>query len=330
MGAAMARHGGPRSAWIDLSTGINRRAWPSPAPLPGLPPEALTALPDEAMQARCEAAAREAYGIDAEAACLAMAGAQAAIGLLPRVLGPLSAPGQGAVRILGPTYNEHAAAFAAEGWQVEETRDGAALAGARVAVVVNPNNPDGSRHEPTALRALAGTVGTLIVDESFGDVAPELSLCPLAGQIGNLIILRSLGKFYGLAGLRLGFAVGPQALIAGLRAAAGPWAVSGPALSYGAMALRDRAWALATRARLAGEAARLDALAEACGLEPLGGTDLFRLYRTDALALRERLAAARIWTRAFGYDPRWLRLGLPGSAAEWQRLEAALAPAAST
>jgi len=317
LAAAIARHGGTPADWIDLSTGINRRPYPLPPPSPG----ALAALPGAEATAACAAAARRAWGIAPAAACLPLAGAQAAIGLLPR----LAAPGRAA--ILGPTYNEHAAAFAAAGWTVAEVDAPAALAGADVGVVVNPNNPDGRRLAPEALLGLAGTVGRLIVDESFADVDPALSLCPRLGRPG-LLVLRSFGKFYGLAGLRLGFAAGAPAEIDRLAAAAGPWPVSGPALEAGRIALADDRWAAATRARFAAEVPRLDALATAAGWRPAGGTPLFRLYDTgDARAARDRLARARIWSRAFPWSAGWLRLGLPGSEAEWRRLAAALSAA---
>ena len=297
-------------AWIDLSTGINRVPWPVP-PLPG---EAWQALPTRAATEALLAAARAAYGTAAP--MLALAGAQAAIQLYPRLLTP------GQARVLGPTYNEHAGSLEAQGWRVETVRDIGALAGADLAVVVNPNNPDGRRHAADALRALADHVGLLVVDESFADPTPALSL---AGDPGAALVLRSFGKFYGLAGLRLGFAIGPQALVDRLTQLAGPWPVAGPSLAIGAAALADRGWAEATTARLAGEADRLDALAAEAGWQAVGGTTLFRLFATpDARAARDKLARAHIWSRIFPWHSDWLRLGLPGGADEWSRLAAAL------
>jgi len=317
LGAAVARYGGAREDWIDLSTGINRL----PYPLPPASERSLRALPGTEETAACADAARRAYG--AEAACLPLAGAQAAIRLVPSLR-----PG-GRAAILGPTYSEHAAAFAAAGWTVSEVRDLAALRGADAAVVVNPNNPDGRRLPPEALIDLAGAVGLLVVDESFADVDPGLSLCPHLGRPG-LVVLRSFGKVYGLAGLRLGFALGAEADVACLAEAAGPWPVAGPALEAGRIALADAAWAAATRERLAAGAARLDGLAAAAGWGLVGGTGLFRLYGVgDAAAHRDRLARARIWSRAFPWSARWLRLGLPGPEAEWARLADALTAAAA-
>lgn len=275
-----------------------------------------TALPTVAATARLLTAAGAAY--QSQAPILAVAGAQAAIQLIPR----LSAPAR--ARILTPTYNEHGAAFRNAGWQVDEVATLAALEGADLAVVVNPNNPDGRKHAPEDLLRLTTRVGRLVVDESFADARPDLSLAPKAGQ-GRLVVLRSFGKFYGLAGVRLGFILGSEADIATLAEIAGPWPVSGPAIAIGTAALSDRSWAEATVARLRADAARLDRLAQSAKWKCVGGTDLFRLYDTpNALAAREKLAQHQIWTRMFPYSDHWLRLGLPGQPTEWDQLAAAL------
>lgn len=296
--------------WIDLSTGINR----VPYPLPAIPAQAWSALPTASARGALLAAAAQAYGT--EAPMVALAGAQAAIQMLPLT-------GTGQARILSPTYNEHAACFAEAGWQTEAVSDPQALAGADVAVVVNPNNPDGRIVSPDALLALRDKVGLLVVDESFADPVPGLSVAPHAGP--GLLVLRSFGKFYGLAGVRLGFALGDPAVVDRLRAMAGPWPVAGPALAIGTAALRDASWAAATTARLAQEAPRMDALARARGWTLVGGTHLFRLYDTpDAAAARGHLADHHIWSRIFPWSGRLIRLGLPGMEGEWQRLAAAL------
>ncbi len=199
-----------------------------------------------------------------------------------------------------------------------------ALAGVDLAIVVNPNNPDGRQHDPAKLLALLPRVGRLIVDESFADAVPGLSLAPEAGRPG-LVILRSFGKFYGLAGLRLGFVLGDEADVAALAGMLGPWPISGAAIEIGRRALLDRDWASATIARLASASSWLDALAKGVDWTLVGGTPLFRLYETrDANAAQERLAGARIWSRVFKNRPSWLRLGLPGSDEERARLAAAL------
>ncbi|MBC2837511.1 aminotransferase class I/II-fold pyridoxal phosphate-dependent enzyme [Paragemmobacter straminiformis] len=297
--AAAARWGGARGDWLDLSTGIN----PRPYPLPAFGGDIWTALPDRAAFAEAEAAARSFWRVPDGAAVLAAPGASALIARLP-ALRPA-----GRVSIAGPTYNEHARAFAANGWQVVE---GAADA----AVVVHPNNPDG-RFQAAPDAAFS------VIDESFCDICPDESQIAQAGQAGT-VVLKSFGKFWGLAGMRLGFAIGDPVLLARLEPMIGPWAVSGPALVTAAKALRDEAWAAATRARLAADAARLDALMLRAGVSQAGGTALFRLYDVgDAAAWQERLARHRILGRIFPYSARWLRLGLPDGDG-WARLEAAL------
>jgi cobalamin biosynthetic protein CobC len=168
-------------------------------------------------------------------------------------------------------------------------------------------------------------VGRLVVDESFADAVPQLSLAPRAGRPG-LLIIRSFGKFYGLAGLRLGFIIGGEAEIAKLAAMAGPWPISGAAIAIGKRALSDRDWAKATSARLADDCMRLDSEVKPLGWTLVGGTPLFRLYQAgDAQAAQARLARAHIWSRTFAERPGWLRLGLPGNEVEWARLTSALA-----
>jgi cobalamin biosynthetic protein CobC len=309
---AVRRFGGRLEDWIDLSTGINRRSYP----VPELALRHWSALPSRSEIDMLQEAARQAYATPAQV--LALAGAQAAIQLLPHWLVG------GDARVLAPTYNEYGAVLRGAGWVVREVTELDALAGADLAIIVNPNNPDGRVHDPAALLALLPRVRRLVVDESFADVMPGLSLAPKAGRAG-LLILRSLGKFYGLAGVRLGFVLGAEADVATLARLAGPWPVSGPAIAIGQLALSDRAWADATVARLAEEAPQLDGMVQKVSWRLVGGTPLFRLYEVgDAAAAQERLAGARIWSRIFKDQPGWLRLGLPGDESEWTRLAAAL------
>ena len=266
-----------------------------------------------------EAVARVAFGVPDGADIVAGAGASALIGVMPRLAKT------GTVAIPGPTYNEHAAAFHAAGWRIAE-RPGP---GTSAAVIVNPNNPDGRRWTVDELMLMAAAMPLLVVDESFIDLTPEHSLCPYMGDSEvareGLVVLRSFGKFYGLAGVRLGFAVTGPETARRLRGMLGPWAVSGPALELGARALGDDDWAEATRARIAVDAARLVALGRAAGWRLVGEAGLFATFETpDAMAEQDRLAGAHIWSRIFPYSPHWLRLGLPGDVAGWQRLTAAL------
>jgi len=249
-------------------------------------------------------AARQFWTVPEAADILAAPGASALIAQIPRLASPST------VAIPGPTYNEHAASFAALGWRVSDT--GAAQ------VLVHPNNPDGTVWSRSNL-----TGDLTIIDESFCDIAPDQSLIEAATRPGTLI-LKSFGKFWGLAGLRLGFVIGDPALVAQLREMLGPWPVSGIALRIGAAALNDPSWANASRARLVRDAARLDAMVAAKGGDCIGGTSLFRLYKVeDAQAWQDRLARKQIWSRTFPYATDWLRLGLPGPG-DWDRVEAAL------
>jgi cobalamin biosynthesis protein CobC len=303
---------------IDLSTGIN----PHPYPLPPLPPELFTRLPEPGALDRLAATAARAYGATADQV-VAAPGTQS-------LLAPVfSAIASGRAAILGPTYAEHARVAALVGHRVEYVADFTALAGADLAVVVNPNNPDGRITPRDALLALAEVKrqrgGLLVVDEAFVEVAPAgLSVAPEVGR-GGLVVLRSFGKFYGLAGLRLGFALAAAPVAMRLRAALGPWPVSGPALAAGEAALSDAAWASGMRDTLARDAARLDRLLTAAGVEILGGTSLFRLVHAPAAgSLADHLGRAGIVVRRFAEAPKSLRFGLPADEAGWQRLATAL------
>lgn len=298
--AAIATYGGVRADWLDLSTGIN----PVPYPMPAVPSAAWTDLPDRAATATLIDRARAYWNIPAEAAVLAVPGASSAIARLPRLCKA------GRVAIPGPTYNEHGAAFRAAGWTLDDDGDDGIVA-------VHPNNPDGLTWTMDQL-----TAPFRVIDESFCDVMPDASLISLSTRPGT-IILKSFGKFWGLAGLRLGFAIGDPDLIAALAEMLGPWPVSGPALTIGAEALADPQWSDETRARLDADAARLDALLTTQGTVVKGGTSLFRLYQVDdAAAAQAHLATHKIWSRTFPYAKDWLRLGLPHPD-RWNQLEGA-------
>ncbi len=249
-----------------------------------------------------------------EAGIVAAPGTQAIIQWLPHLIPAAH------VTVVGPTYAEHAASWR----RLHPTTEASELPADGLAVVVNPNNPTGHVTPREALQRIAAQASpngvSVVVDEAFGDVAPEISV---AGMPGTLV-LKSFGKFFGLAGVRLGFAIGAPAVLEPLAEALGPWAVSGPALEIGATALADAAWIDAMRRQLAEERAAFDGVLRGAGLTVVGGTDLFRLVTcSDAAALHRALARQGIWTRRFEYAPQWLRIGLPGAALP--RLAAALA-----
>ena len=315
--------GAPES-FADLSTGINPHAYR----LPQLAPEVFARLPEPADLARLTVAAAAAYGALGPDHVVAAPGTQILLPLVAR----LAPPGRAAV--LGPTYGEFSRAAALAGHRVVEVADLQGLRGADLAVVANPNNPDGRVIGKDTLLGLADALrrrgGLLVVDEAFMDVGPAgasvggASLGNAAS--GNVVVLRSFGKFYGLAGLRLGFALATPEMATRLTAWLGPWAVSGPAIAAGVAALGDRAWADEMRTQLAQEARRLDAMLSGAGLAVVGGTSLFRLVESrTARDLFSHLGHSGIMVRRFDQHPSWLRFGLPADEPQWERLRVALA-----
>ncbi|MER8845559.1 MULTISPECIES: threonine-phosphate decarboxylase CobD [Mesorhizobium] len=310
--------------FVDLSTGINPHSYP----LFDLPATSLWRLPEAARGRELIEIAANIYGAPSPASVVAAPGTQI---LLPRVAS-LVRPGK--AMVLGPTYAEHARAAAIAGHDVVEASDFATLAEADLAIIVNPNNPDGRIIERDRLLVLAAGLrakgGLLVVDEAFMDVGPrEHGLAGDVGQ-GGIVVLRSFGKFFGLAGLRLGFALADTPTAERLDMQFGPWAVAGPALEYGIRALADLDWQDAMRASLAEATGRLDALFSRFGVPVAGGTTLFRyLSLPDASGLFSGLGQSGILLRHFSERPHALRAGLPGSEEEWRRLESALADWAS-
>lgn len=317
---ARSRFGDPSEGWLDLSTGINPIAYP----LPPFPADVLTRLPDAEALARLERTAANAFGATADVGVVAAPGTQALIQLLPRLL-----PAR-RVAIVGFTYQEHAACWTAQGATVTTVEDPLAATDADVVVVVNPNNPDGRVITGdaliTAAAALRARGGALIVDEAFVDLTPAASIVPALPE--GAVVLRSFGKTYGLAGVRLGFAVAVPAIAATIRHALGPWPVSGPAIVAATAAYADAPWRKAATARLTGDTAQLDDRLRQAGFDIIGGTLLYRLARhAEAARWHDRLGQSGVLTRAFPDQPTWLRFGLPGDGAAWRRLERALASA---
>jgi cobalamin biosynthetic protein CobC len=311
--AASQRYGLPLEHWLDLSTGIN----PTGHPVPPIPVDAWLHLPQDD-DGLLDAAA-SFYGT---MNLIAAAGTQAVLQTLPR-LRPACR-----VAIPAPMYAEHPRAWTICGHQVvRHAPEDILAAECDVLLLCNPNNPTGHRYARNALLACRDRLqtrgGWLIVDEAFIDCRPDESVTPLTGEPG-LIVLRSLGKFFGLAGARVGFAFGWPALLAELAEMLGPWPISGPARIAAQAALRDKPWQTNTRIRLRQDAQRLMQLLAECGLAPAGGTELFQYVPTpQAEKLHEHLAQQGILARLF-HQPPALRFGLPATEAEWQRLQHAL------
>jgi cobalamin biosynthetic protein CobC len=320
LGAARRRFPGAVEPFIDLSTGIN----PRPYPLPRFSADCFARLPDQAAFEVLTAAAARAYGAPSAAHVVPAPGTQILLSPIAQLVPPARAV------VLMPSYPGHARAASLAGHSVKAVRGIDECGDAALVIVGNPNNPDGRLFAATELLALARALrrrgGLLVVDEAFCDVAPpEASVAADVG-CGNIVVLRSFGKFFGLAGLRLGFALAAPPLAERLRAALGPWAVSGPALAVGANALADEEWIARARGRLDKAAAKLDRMLCDAGLTIVGGTSLFRLVQTpSAGALFEHLGRAGIWVRAFPHNASWLRFGLPADKQAWQRLHDALA-----
>lgn len=324
LGAARSLFPDVRQPWVDLSTGINPRAYPAPR----ASHRSRTRLPEPTELARLEALAAAAFGLADPACVVATAGTECALRLLPRIVDLEAAA------IVGPTYGSHADAWTRAGAVTQTIALDEVRAHAQRAIcltIVNPNNPDGRIVERAQLLALHDSLsrhgGTLVVDEAFADVMPEASVAADAGTLTapRLIVLRSFGKFFGLAGLRLGFIIAAPPIAAAIRGLIGEWPVSSDAIVAGQAAYADRRWAERERAALDKSAQRLDRLLALSGFELAGGTSLFRLARAaDARDRFARLLAAGILVRPFDFDSSLLRFGLPRGRDQWRRLAAAL------
>ncbi|MCY4263433.1 MAG: threonine-phosphate decarboxylase CobD [Gammaproteobacteria bacterium] len=306
--------------WIDLSTGIN--PWPYRAS--GISANIHYRLPTTTAYENCRLALATAINAPPESVCLAP-GSELLIRMLPQWLGCAR------IAVLRPSYAEQCSAWQRKYCTVIKTANPLDHADEVDAIVVsNPNNPDGRLFRCDELKAaqkrLASHGGWLIVDEAYADLMPELSLVQAGGTRG-LIVLRSFGKFYGLAGLRLGAIIAPPRLCDEVSAKLGAWSVSSAALEIGAQAYLDLDWQQETRRLLEHARRCLDKVLVSCYLKIVGGTDLFRLVcHEDAEATWHRLALAGIYVRKFTQIPHHLRIGLPANDAELERLKVALSP----
>lgn len=316
--AAILQYGGTSQEWLDLSTGINPFAYP----VAGLISEDnLLSLPRTAAETELISAARANYAVPNHLGLLAAPGTQAIIANLPFLF-----PAQDAISILSPTYASHAESWQMAGHDVLQiSRQQAHDINTPHALIVNPNNPDGHLFSPQELLKIASTLsGYLIVDEAYMDILPEISLLPHMQQ-ERILVMRSFGKFFGLAGLRLGFLAGPEHITTQLQNRLGTWAVAGPALDIGTAALRDQNWQNSMRQKLHEETQHLLADLKTLTISVIGQTDLYTLIEhPNVHDLHDALAHQKIWTRVFDYSKTWMRLGLPSSAKARQRLLNAL------
>ena len=312
---AIARFGRPREDWLDLSTGINPQSYPASV----VAADAWHRLPE--LCSTLSTAAEAYYGAPQ---VLAVAGTQAAIQALPRLRSASR------VVVAAPAYAEHAHRWAQAGHTVREVvyeELGSAVGDCDVMVICNPNNPTGATVAPEVLldwaAQLALRKGWLIVDEAFGDTTPQLSVVSWSDRPG-LIVLRSVGKFFGLAGLRLGFVAAHPAVLSALADILGPWAVSGPAQEIGRAALADRAWQDATRSHLVNAGERLHGLLASHAIDA-SGSALFQWWpEPQAETFWQHMAQRSIWVRLFTRGALGVRLGLPLDETGWRRLQKAL------
>lgn len=311
---AMAAYPDAPRPWLDLSTGINPEPWSGQR----APADALRRLPDPHELTELETVAARAFGVADPGRVAATSGAEAALRLLPGLIGG------GQAALLAPIYGGHTESWS--GASLVTSLDDPKAIAADVLVLVNPNNPDGRRIEREALAVLASKRSDAgqwtLVDESFGEVAPELSVAGL--EIDRLVTLRSFGKFYGLPGVRLGFLIGNKIFAREFRVLLGDWPVGADALAMGREAYADDAWRVRTRMWLKAQAAAVDMALTEAGLTPLGGCDLFRWVEApDAHDLFAQLCAQGVLTRPFAERPDRLRFGLP-SRNDFNRFERAL------
>ncbi len=309
----------PLSQWMDLSTGLNPHAWP----VCEIPASAWLRLPEE--EDGLSEIAGQYYGAEN---CLAVAGSQAAIQTLPQLYAQYK--NHYRVGMLAPAYAEHAHAWQQAGFDivalpVDEIESH--LNKLNILLIVNPNNPTGHLFSPVQLldwhQQLASRGGSLIIDEAFMDATAENSLAAYSHHKG-LIVLRSLGKFFGLAGARVGFVLAAKNTLNQLADILGPWPISGASRIIAIAALQDVAWHQHSCRYLAQQGQRLHDLLAKQGLAPTGGTALFQWLKTPlAASIHQQLAAQGILTRLFT-EPSSLRFGLPANETQWQRLELAL------
>ncbi len=308
---AIKKYGGEREDWIDLSTGINGASYPWQESIN----VELRNLPSKKILMQLEKAAARAYKIAESADTAAVSGAQQIINLLPICLKSCNS-----VAILGPTYNEYEKAFKRSGTKTKTVSETSKLSRSDIAIIVNPNNPTGKVIADETLAGLSKKVRILIIDESFKMFSSRRFL-----NFSNIIQINSLGKFFGLAGVRLGFVSGPSEFIKTVKEMLGPWPVSSLAAEIGIVALNDKVWISEMEKILVTESNALHEVCNSRNWELVGRTSLFHTYATSScLEVEKQFAAHCIWVRTFDYSKTWVRLGIPTSENAWTRVKQAL------
>ena len=315
---AIEQYGGDREDWLDLSTGINPRTYP----IGEISDHVWQRLPGWNAEKNLLDSARQYYQVKKDIGIVAANGTQALIQVLPEILNVEK------VAIVSPTYGEHQNCWAMRGASIACPDDfGTAIETADIVVVGNPNNPDGKTYLPEQLAEGAGNLaqrgGCLIIDEAFCDVRPNLSLVPALPE--NAIVLRSFGKFFGLAGLRLGFALCHPGLALKFSQRTGPWSVSGPALAIGAKALSDKTWQHDAIKWIFQQSEKQGEILSELSLAVTGNAGLFMdVHCAGVETVHQKLLAEKILIRDFAERPGFLRFGLCADDGELERLSATL------
>ena len=308
---AVKKYGGARENWIDLSTGINGASYPWQQNI-GVE---LRNLPSNKLLVNLEEAASTAYKVAENTETAAVSGAQQIINLLPICLKSCNS-----VAILGPTYNEYEKTFKNSGIKTQTVSEVSGLSSSDIAIIVNPNNPTGKVIAEEMLDELSKKVRILIIDESF-----KMFSSRKIQKLDNVIQINSLGKFFGLAGLRLGFVSGPSDFIKSVRNTLGPWPISSLAAEIGLVALNDKIWISEMEKILLAASNALHEVCNSKNWKLVGKTNLFHTYAiSNCLEVEEQFAAHGIWVRTFDYSETWVRLGIPTSECELTRVKQAL------
>ena len=321
--------------WLDLSTGIN----PVGYPVPQIAAHYWQRLPLGSELTALKKAASQYYQLPSPDHLVCTAGTQSLIQTIPFWLRDNSHISS--VHILGPTYAEHGRCWqraghacthhnipAMERLELARSLFETGTSGT-VVILVNPNNPDGALIPASDIADLSNLADQsnnwLIVDEAFIDCEPDQSVCPNIDEMPKTLVLRSFGKFFGLAGIRIGCVVLSPALARDLEERIGPWAIPGPSMEVAALAFADHDWQQATRDHLRKDRDRLEALVtDHSPLKCVGATPLFLLFDGQHVHnIADHLARKGILVRLFDHDETKIRFGLPGTKDDWNRLEAA-------
>lgn len=312
---AMQSYGGSPSDWIDISTGIS----PFSASLPELRLSDWHRLPESASLDELAQIAQVYYASNQE--CIVTSGSQFLINHLPDLL-------KGDIGILEPSYGEYAASFARHGREYNALDTIDEIDDVQSIILANPNNPDGRLYAQGELYELAEVLkkrdGYLVVDEAFCDVCDNASML-IADPIENLIVLKSFGKFFGLAGARIGFVFAHNDVLHQIEQLQGPWSVSGPSISVAKYVLTCDGIHQDLLREISSRHSQFIQMLSDTRLKIIGGTKLFTLIEHEnATDLHEHFLNKKILTRKFDYNACWLRLGLTSSTEEDLRLKQAI------